>query len=52
VLTEQFRKESGLAMVGVTRNVQAQFYAISMERKMKNPAAQAILERAHRIFPE
>jgi LysR family transcriptional regulator, transcriptional activator of nhaA len=52
VLTEQFRKESGLAMVGVTRNVQAQFYAISMERKVKNPAAQAILEGAHRIFPK
>jgi LysR family transcriptional activator of nhaA len=52
VLTRQLQKESGLALVGVTRKVQAQFYAISMERKIKNPAAQAILERASQIFPE
>lgn len=50
VLTQQLHKESGLAVVGAARKVQAQFYAISMERKIKNPAVQAILDTAGEIF--
>jgi LysR family transcriptional activator of nhaA len=50
VLTRQLRKESALAMVGVAGKVQAQFYAISMERKIKNPAVQAVLDTAGKIF--
>jgi hypothetical protein len=30
--------------------VQAQFYAISLERKLKHPAVLAICERASEIF--
>ena len=51
VLEAQFRRESGLALVGPARKVQAQFYAISMERKIKHPAVIAIFEKASQIFP-
>lgn len=50
VLTRQLQKESGLALVGVAGKVQAQFYAISMERKVKNPAVQCVLDAAGKIF--
>lgn len=51
VLEQQFRRESGLLLVGAAKKVQAQFYAISMERKIKNPAVLAICEQASRVFP-
>lgn len=51
VLEQQFRKESALVLVGPARKVEAQFYAISMERKIKNPAVLAICDQASRIFP-
>lgn len=50
VLTAQLQKESGLALIGPARKVQAQFYAISMERKIKHPAAQAVLDTAVEVF--
>jgi LysR family transcriptional activator of nhaA len=50
VLTAQFRKESGLAIVGVAQRVQGQFYAISMERKITHPAVLAICAQANRVF--
>jgi LysR family transcriptional activator of nhaA len=50
VLTAQFRKESGLAVVGPARNVEGQFYAISLERKITHPAVLAICDKASRIF--
>jgi LysR family transcriptional regulator, transcriptional activator of nhaA len=50
VLTAQWRKESGLAIVGPARTVQAQFYAISMERKITHPAVIAICDKANQIF--
>jgi len=50
VLEAQFRKESGLALVGPASKVEAQFYAISMERKIKHPAVLAIYEKAGKIF--
>jgi LysR family transcriptional activator of nhaA len=46
VLVDQFAKESGLVTLGPVRNVRAEFYAISMERKVKHPAVLAIFERA------
>ena len=51
VLEQQFRRESGLVLVGAAPKVQAQFYAISLERKIKNPAVLAICERTGEIFP-
>lgn len=50
VLEAQFRKESGLALVGAASKVEAQFYAISMERRIKHPAVAAIYERAGKVF--
>lgn len=50
VLKAQFRKESGLASVGAAGKVQAEFYAISMERKIKHPAVLAICEKASKVF--
>ena len=50
-LTPQMQKESGLALIGVARRVQAEFYAISLEQRIMNPAVQAILDTAGEIFP-
>jgi LysR family transcriptional activator of nhaA len=50
VLAEQFRKDSGLVTLGTAGKVRAEFYAISMERKLKHPAVVAILEQAARLF--
>ncbi len=50
VLQTQFRRELGLLTLGSARNVQAQFYAISMERKIRHPAVEAIIERAKKVF--
>jgi len=51
VLVEQFRKESGLAALGPVRKVRAEFYAISLERKLRHPAVVAIRDHAHALFP-
>jgi LysR family transcriptional activator of nhaA len=51
VLEQQFRRESGLALVGAAPKVQAQFYAISLERKITHPAVLAICESARKLFP-
>jgi LysR family transcriptional regulator, transcriptional activator of nhaA len=50
VLEQQFRKESGLVLVGAAPKVQAEFYAISLERKIKHPAVSAIFEKARELF--
>lgn len=50
VLLEQFKRDSGLAVLGPARKVRAEFYAISMERKLKHPAVLAISEKAQQIF--
>ena len=50
VLQTQFRRELDLVTLGPARNVQAQFYAISMERKIKHPAVDAIIDRAKKVF--
>jgi LysR family transcriptional activator of nhaA len=50
VVTKQFRTESGLAVVGPAREVEGQFYAISLERKITHPVVLAILDNARRIF--
>ena len=50
VLQEQVHKELGLMTLGPAKKVQAQFYAISTERRIKHPAVLAICEMARRVF--
>jgi LysR family transcriptional regulator, transcriptional activator of nhaA len=50
VLIPQFRKELGLTVVGPARKVEAQLYAISLERKITHPAILAICEKATSVF--
>jgi LysR family transcriptional activator of nhaA len=50
VLEKQFRQESGLVLVGAAPKVQAEFYAISLERKIKHSAVSAICEKAQELF--
>jgi LysR family transcriptional activator of nhaA len=50
VLREQFRREYGFSFVGPAAGVDAQFFAISVERKIKHPAVAAIVEHARHIF--
>jgi len=50
VLREQYRRVYRFAPVGPATGVEAQFYAISVERKIKHPAVVAIIENARKIF--
>jgi LysR family transcriptional activator of nhaA len=50
VLQEQFHQEYGLALVGRATGVQAQFFAISVERQIKHPAVAAIVQHGRKIF--
>lgn len=50
VLVDQFRKESGLIPLGTAGKVRADFYAISMERKLRHPGVVALLDRAATLF--
>jgi LysR family transcriptional activator of nhaA len=52
VLREQFRKQYGFAPIGRADPVRAEFYAISVERKIKHPAVAAIVENARQIFAQ
>jgi LysR family transcriptional activator of nhaA len=51
VLVEQFRNEGRLETLGPIRKVRAEFYAISMERKIRHPAVIAICSKAQELFP-
>jgi LysR family transcriptional activator of nhaA len=50
VLQEQFRREYGLALVGPATGVEAQFFAISVERQIKHPAVAAVVQHGREIF--
>lgn len=50
ILEEQFRREYGFARVGIASGVKAEFYAISVERKIKNPAVAKLTEQAREVF--
>jgi len=52
VLEEQFRSQYDLLRVGLADTVQSEFYAISVERKVKHPAVAAIVEHARQLFAE
>ncbi len=46
VLERELRRRYGFERIGRAENVRAQFYAISVERKIKNPAVAAICDTA------
>jgi LysR family transcriptional activator of nhaA len=48
VLEDQFRRQYGVARVGVAEKVRYQFYAISVERRLRHPAVIAICDTARR----
>jgi LysR family transcriptional activator of nhaA len=50
ILEDQFRREYGFARVGVAKGIKAEFYAISVERKIKNPAVAVMAENARDAF--
>jgi LysR family transcriptional activator of nhaA len=50
VLEEQFRREYGFARVGLAEGVKSEFYAITVERRVKHPAIAAMTEKAGKIF--
>lgn len=50
VLEEQFHRQYGLLRLGLADGVQSDFYAISVERRIKHPAIAAIVGHARRLF--
>jgi LysR family transcriptional activator of nhaA len=50
VLEQQFRREYGFSPVGVAVGVEAEFFAISVERRITHPAVLAIIENARKLF--
>jgi LysR family transcriptional activator of nhaA len=48
VLAAEIRRQYGVRSVGRTNDVRERFYAISIERRIKNPAVAAITAAAHR----
>jgi LysR family transcriptional activator of nhaA len=52
VLEAQFRKQHGFVRIGMARGVKAEFYAISVERKIKHPAVAAMTDNARQLFAQ
>ena len=50
VLREQFRRQYRFSPIGPARSVEAEFYAISLERKIRHPAVAAIVENAKKLL--
>src|ERR1700761_1182801 len=50
VLEKQFQREHGLVRVGIAAGVEAEFYAISVERRIKNPALAVMTDNAAAAF--
>ena len=50
ILERQFCREYGVARVGAAAGVKAEFYAISIERKIRNPAVAEMIERGRDAF--
>lgn len=50
VMEQQFRRQYNLRRVGAAQPVKAEFYAISVERKIKHPAIAAIVSNARQTF--
>jgi LysR family transcriptional activator of nhaA len=50
VTAKDVRRHYGASIVGRLASVREQFYAISLERKVKNPAVMAITTAAHKTL--
>jgi LysR family transcriptional activator of nhaA len=50
ILADQFRKEYGVVRIGVAKSVKAEFFAISVERKIRNPAVAEMIEHGREAF--
>lgn len=50
ILEAQFSREYGVARVGGASGITAEFYAISVERRIRNPAMVEMLERGRDAF--
>ncbi len=50
VQEQQFRRQYGLARIGMVREVRAEFFAISLERSIRHPAVAAIVSGSRQIF--
>src|SRR5688500_20182203 len=50
VLQDEFQRQYGLLRIGSARPVKAEFYAISLERKVKHPGIGAVIGNARQIF--
>jgi LysR family transcriptional regulator, transcriptional activator of nhaA len=51
IFQNQIRRRKRLKVIGITRDVQLQFYAISAERKLQHPAVIALRNAArHELF--
>jgi LysR family transcriptional activator of nhaA len=46
----QFRREYGFQRVGAAKPVTAQFFAISLERRIRHPAVAAVVAGARELF--
>ncbi|HEY4370213.1 MAG TPA: LysR family transcriptional regulator [Steroidobacteraceae bacterium] len=52
VLEAQFRRQHGFVRIGMAHGVKGEFYAISVERKIKHPAVAAMTDNARRLFSQ
>lgn len=50
VQESQFRREYGFQRIGAARSVTAQFFAISLERRIRHPALAAVVTGARALF--
>src|SRR6185437_9518939 len=51
VQEERFRREYGLVRIGPAKPVRGEFYAISVERRIKHPAISAVVNNSRRTEP-
>ena len=52
ILEDQFRREHGVARVGPAPGIKAEFYAISVERTIRNPAVAEMIAKGRGAFEE
>lgn len=50
VMEESFRRELGFARIGRAQGVKAEFFAISVDRKIQHPAIAAMTSNARQLF--
>jgi LysR family transcriptional activator of nhaA len=50
ILEDEFRRQYGFARIGLASGIQAEFYAITVERKIKHPATAAMTDKARQLF--